>query len=189
MHDKPLAGYKVAILAASGFDEKDMTEAQRALSSSGATVRLISVDHGLVNSWDGRGWGHHFPVDCGLSSALAADYDMLFVPAGSRSLSKLRLTAHTKRFLGGFMLACKPVAIFGDALALLAENDMLSGRKVAASGATAQAAETAGATLTDESIAVDRNLLTCEKLEAEHQDCVDAMLRHFLAWVEMARAA
>ena len=116
---KPLFGIKVAMLIANGFCEQDMTEMQRALTEAGANVRIVSPEQGLVNGWTGSAWGHHFAVDAVLSTALGADYQMLVVPGGQRSHDKLKLTAHTRRFVSSFMTAKKPVAIMDDALAVM----------------------------------------------------------------------
>lgn len=120
---KNLTGTKIAILAANGFDEADMIAAQRTLAAAGASVRLISSDNGLVNGWDGKGWGHNFPVDAALNTALGVDYDGLVVVGGQRSHDKLKLTAHTKRFIGSFMAAQKPIVAMGEALENLFEMD------------------------------------------------------------------
>lgn len=116
---KSLPGQKIAILVANGFEQADFTETQRALIAAAATVKVVSPDQGLVNGWEGQGWGHHFPVDQVLSTALGADFDMLVVPGGARSLEKLKTTAHTRRFFNSFINAGKPVAVFGDVTALL----------------------------------------------------------------------
>lgn len=113
---------KVAILAANGFCEADMTATQRALLDAGTNPRIVSTEQGLVCGWNGEGWGHHFAVDNPLRSALAADYNMLVIVGGQRSVDKLRLTAHTKRFVSGFVAANKPVAVFGDAIQTLTES-------------------------------------------------------------------
>ena len=116
---KFLTGTKIAILAANGFQQNDFTQAQRALISAGATVKVISPDQGLVNGWEGTAWGHHFAVDQVLSTVLGADFDMLIVPGGERSNAKLKTTAHTKRFIGSFMSAGKPVVMFNNSVDLL----------------------------------------------------------------------
>ncbi len=116
---KPLTGIKIALLIANGFCEQDMTETQRALTAAGANVRIVSPEQGLVNGWTGEGWGHHFAVDATLSTALGADYAMVVLPGGKRSHDKLKLTAHTRRFVSGFVAAHKPIVSFGDTLQAL----------------------------------------------------------------------
>jgi protease I len=116
---KFLSGSKIAILAANGFSQHDFTETQKLLTAAGASLKVISPDQGLVNGWEGSGWGHHFAVDQALSTALGADFDMLVVPGGLRSMDKLKTTAHTRRFLNSFMAANKPVVLFPEAETLL----------------------------------------------------------------------
>jgi protease I len=116
---KFLTGTKIAILAANGFTQNDFTQTQRALLAAGATLKVVSPDQGLVNGWEGSAWGHHFAVDQVLSTVLGADYDMLVVPGGQRSIDKLKTTAHTRRFISSFMNSGKPVAMFGEAAELL----------------------------------------------------------------------
>ena len=53
---KALLGQKIAVLVANGFQETDMTATQRLLQDTGANVRIVSMDHGLVNSWKDNGW-------------------------------------------------------------------------------------------------------------------------------------
>lgn len=121
---KFLSGTKIAIIAANGFEQNDFTQCQRALIAAGATIKVISPDQGLVNGWEGNSWGHHFAVDQTLSTALGADFDMLVVPGGERSINKLKTTAHTKRFVGSMMNAVKPVVMFGDAVSLLEHSGL-----------------------------------------------------------------
>lgn len=118
-----LRGQKIAVLVANGFSEKDLTLMQKEILHSGAQIRIVSMDAGLVNSWDDEaepaGWGLNFAADAVLSRALAADYDMLLVPGGERNVEKLQLTAHTRRFIRGFVDAGKAVVFYNNAAQLL----------------------------------------------------------------------
>jgi putative intracellular protease/amidase len=176
--DKPLAGKTVAILVANGFQEIDMTEPQRALLGAGATPKLVSPEQGLVNGWHGKAWGHYFPVDANLSSALAADFDGLLIPGGERGVDKLTGTAHTTRFVRGFMDGGKPVAAIGRGVQLLADAERVSGRTLSADEDMADRLREAGATLAEETITVDTNLLTAVD-GAEVEAIQQAILRLF----------
>jgi len=116
---KTLQGTKIAILVANGFCQQDFTALQKTMNSAGASLKLVSPDQGLVNGWEGSGWGHHFPVDQQLNTALGADFDILVVPGGQRSMDKLKTTAHTKRFVNSFMVSAKHVVLFNEAVELL----------------------------------------------------------------------
>ncbi len=138
---------KVAVLVANGFDEKNFIKGQKFLMEIGASIKVISMNQGLVNGWnvEENGWGHNYAVDTQLNSALGADYDALVIPGGSRSLEKLKMTAHTRRFIGSFMSARKPVAAMDDALNIMEHAQAIDGYDVANM---------------DEAAIMDRKLLT-----------------------------
>lgn len=186
--DQPLAGKTIAILVANGFEEIEMTEPQRALLKAGATVRVISPEQGLVNGWHGAAWGHYFPVDRGIAEVLGADFDMLVLPGGSRSITKLAQNPHTKRILAGFMDGGKPVAAIGDGVGLLAQVQKAKGRILAAPEGARDALVEAGATIAEEPVATDKVLVT-----AQGQDAVGAfvetLLRVFAEAAQVKKAA
>ena len=172
--EKTLVGKTVAILVANGFKEVDMTEPQRALLAAGAKVRLVSPENGVVNGWHEAAWGHYFPVDQALSSALAADFDALLMPGGVRGIDKLAQNAHTIRFVRGFVDGSKPVALFGEAVGLLAAAERAKGVAVCAQ-ADGTALAGAGATVGEDPIAVDGAILTiaADTDEAAVKDAIE----------------
>lgn len=157
MH-KPLAGKNIAVLVASGFEELQMTEPQKALLALGATVKLVGPES-LANGWHGDSWGHYFPVDGQLSSMLSADYDMLLVPGGARSMIKLAQTPHTKRVVSAFIDDQKPVALVGDGVEILVIADRAEGMTVTGAPQSQAALEAAKATWTGEPIQLSGNVL------------------------------
>lgn len=157
---KALQSCKIAVLMANGFNEREFLTIQRAFIEQGANLRIISTDSGLVNGWDGKGWGHNFAVDSQLNTALGIDYDAIIIPGGQRSLDKLKLTAHSRRFIGSFLAAIKPVLCMGDAIQLLAQADHLSGRTVSGPESKKAIAETAGATWANTTLTTDGVLVT-----------------------------
>lgn len=186
---KTMIGVKVAVLAANGFDEKDLSAVQRALAEAGASMRIVSTDQGLVNGWDGQGWGHNYAVDTQLNTALGVDYDALIIPGGQRSLDKLKMTAHTRRFIGSFMGAMKPVAVMGDALDIVAHVDQLAGVTVCGPDSCRETAERAGAVWNEASKIMDGALLTgaCdEQTRAEFIVNMIALFEHATALQEAA---
>lgn len=184
---KSLSHKKIAILVANGFHEQDLTYTQRILQTAGANTRIVGMDSGLVNSWTGEAWGHHFATDFLLNSALAADFAMLVIPGGRRSIEKLKLTAHTKRFIGGFMDAGKPVAALDDAVELLAFAERVSGLTISTPEGSRDLVEAAGAQISSEAISYDGNLMS--GYGENIQDTVNAILDHFSTLCEMKAAA
>lgn len=165
--NKPLNGLKAAILVANGFNETEMTTFQRGMMEAGAFPKIISVENSLANGWQGNAWGHYFAVDCQLADALSADYDILIIPGGQRSLDKLKLTAHTKRFIGGFFAAMKPVMLIGDAALLLAYTGQAQGLMLTATADAKAAMVEAGAIWTENSPVIHRNLVSVAPNGAE----------------------
>lgn len=157
---KPLTGTKVAVLVANGFDEQNFLSAQKTLIEMGATIRLVSSNQGLVNGWDGSSWGHNYAVDEALNTALGADYAAVVIPGGQRSMEKLKLTAHTRRFIGSFMASNKPVAVMGDAITLMALTEQAMGRQVTGNMDSKDMVEQSGAIWNDGNVMLDGNLLT-----------------------------
>lgn len=188
---KPLLGIKIAFLAANGFHENDLTVIQRALTQAGTYVKIISPENGLINGWNGEGWGHHYAIDCNLSTALGADYSALIIPAGTRSLDKLRLTAHTKRFIGSFMASGKPVLACGDALQIMAYTDQLNGRTVSGPESARDLAVQAGAEWSDEPLCIHGSLFTgeCPADEAAAKAFAQKVVDFFAAHATVADQA
>jgi len=136
-----LNGLKIAIMVANGFEERHFTEAQRALVDTGAVVTVISPENGLANSWHGKNWGHYFPTDKQLGEVLAADFDALILPGGSRSILKLSGNAHARRIVTSFVDGAKPVVALGEAIGLLAGFDRVAGMQVTGCEGDKQAVE------------------------------------------------
>jgi protease I len=148
MH-KPLAGKNIAVL----------TEPQKALLALGATIKLVGPES-LANGWHGDSWGHYFPVDGQLSSMLSADYDMLLVPGGARSLIKLAQTPHTKRIVSAFIDDQKPVALIGEGVEVLVIADRAEGITVAGAPESQAALEGAKAVWSEDAIQLSGNVLS-----------------------------
>ncbi len=180
--DKILTGMKVAVVVANGFCQEDLVETQRCLAQCGANVRIISSENGLVNGWQDDSWGHHFAVDMQLNVALSADYDAVVVPSGTRSGDKLRLTAHTKRFIGGFIATNKPTFVFGDAMKLMVFIDQVRGRKVNCSDEIKDLVAQAGGECCDKTPCADENLMTCDVNADNRAKCIESMSEFFAGY-------
>lgn len=155
-----MAGKTIAILIANGFDENQMTEIQRALIKVKATVKTIAPENGVVNGWQGAGWGHYFPVDGQIGETLGSDFDMLVIPGGERATAKLKNNLHTRRIINHFIDAEKPVAAIGAGVGLLALASGIKGRTVSASAELSTDLKNAGVSLSEDNLHQDDMLLT-----------------------------
>jgi protease I len=186
--DQPLAGKAVAILVANGFEETEMTEPQRALLKLGAALKVISPEQGLVNGWHGRAWGHYFPVDKQIAEVLAADFDMLLLPGGERSVAKLIQSPHTRRITGSFMDAGKPVAAIDDAVQILVNAQKVNGRTIAAPAEQREAVEAAGAVWSEDQVVADKFLVTAQGLDSL-PEFVEQVVKVFSEAAQVRKAA
>ena len=125
--NRNLEGCKIAFLLTTGFDEATFLTAQKYIRRSNGLLKLVSPDSGLVTSWQGSNWGHNYAVDVPINQALAADFSMCVIPGGNRSADKLGLSAHTKRFINGFLASSKPVVSINEANDLLSRLDLDEG--------------------------------------------------------------
>jgi protease I len=161
----PLVGKNIAILASNGFDEHQMTAIQRALTKARATMKTIAPEQGVINGWQGEGWGHYFPVDISISEALGSDFDALVLPGGERATAKLRTNLHTRRIVNHFLEAGKPIAAIGTGVALLALSKEIAGQTVSAPENVHDDLIAAGAIASDDAMLCEENLLTADGSE------------------------
>lgn len=117
---------KIALLAANGVTEAEMTAIQRTLGAKRWVATVISPESGLIHSWAENVWGHCYPSDAKIEISLGSDYDMLILPGGPRHVEKLMANPHTRRFVSAFFMMNKPVAAFVEAEQILTAN-MLEG--------------------------------------------------------------
>ncbi len=155
-----LAGKSIAILAANGFDENQMTEIQRALTAVKATFKTVAPEHGVVNGWQADHWGHYFPVDAQIGEALGSDFDFLVIPGGERAIAKLKTNLHTRRIVNHFLEAQKPIAAIGAGVSLLALSPKAAGMTVAAAPDIQEELKTAGVDISIDNLEICDVVLT-----------------------------
>ena len=155
-----IAGKAIAILAANGFDENQMTEIQRALTTAKAKFKTVAPENGVVNGWQKDHWGHYFPVDSHISEALGSDFDFLVIPGGERAMTKLKANLHTRRIVNHFLEAGKPIAAIGSGVSLLALSPKVAGLTVAASSDAHEELIAAGAIISEDTQEMSEQVLT-----------------------------
>ncbi len=128
--ENSLTKKKIAILVANGFEESHMTGLHKRLVETGAEVKIVSPEKGVVNSWHDGNWGHFFPANSFLATTMSHHFDAVIVPGGSRHVARLATNPQTARFMRGFMEDNKPVALFEDAAKIIAVDDLLADRVI-----------------------------------------------------------
>lgn len=168
-----IAGKAIAILAANGFDENQMTEIQRALTILKGKFKTVAPENGVVNGWQKDHWGHYFPIDVNINEALGSDFDCLVIPGGERAMAKLKTNPHTRRIVNHFLEAGKPIAAIGAGVSLLALSPKAAGVIMAAPVECHEELTAAGAVIGQDPQEQYEHILTADGTDST-------------AWVEQA---
>ena len=157
---KNLERKTVAILAANGFEESELKEPKKALENAGADVHIVSLESGSIKGWADGNWSNSYNVDKTIDNVNQSDYNALVLPGGVINPDLLRRNDKAIAFVKSFFENSKPVAAICHAPWLLAEADVLKGRKVTSFNSIKTDIVNAGANWVDEEVVVDSGLVT-----------------------------
>ena len=160
-----IAGKSIAILAANGFDENQMTEIQRALTTLKAKFKTVAPENGVVNGWQKDHWGHYFPIEAPIVEAMGSDFNFLVIPGGERAIAKLKNNLHARRIVNHFLEAKKPIAAIGAGVALLALSPLCANITVSAPAEFHEELKAAGAIISEDEQEVSGVVLTSNGVE------------------------
>jgi protease I len=162
MADK-LAGKKVAILAADGFEEVELTKPRKALDDAGAKTIVVSLKSGKIQGMNHADKGETVAVDLTLAEVKPQEFDALLIPGGLMNPDTLRSTDEALEFVRHFFRQGKPVAAICHAAWVLIDAEVVSGRTITSWPAIKTDVRNAGATWVDEDVVVDNGLVTSRK--------------------------
>ncbi len=154
---------RVLILAADGFEQSELMDPKAALEAAGFETVVASSNAGVIKGWKDKNWGDSVPVDALIADVSAADFDALLLPGGQMNPDILRMDEAAIDLVEDFNTAGKPIAAICHGPWLLAEADILDGRTVTAWPSVRTDLTNAGATVVDQEVAVDGNLITSRK--------------------------
>jgi len=157
-----LQNKNIAILAADGFEQSELTSPRDALRAGGAQTALITLDSGAIRGWDGEknDWGLEADVALTIDNADANDFNALLIPGGVKSPDTLRSNDHVQKFVRQFFADGKPVAAICHGPSVLIDAGVLDGRKLTSYHSIKQDLINAGARWTDEPVVCDQGLVT-----------------------------
>ena len=156
-----LSGRRVAILAADGVERVEFEQPRDARTAGGARADLVSIDPGTIAARDhDLEPAGEFPVDAVVREVSVGDYDALVLPGGTVNPDKLRADAAAVDFVRAFVESGKPVAAICHGPWTLVEAGVLNGRRVTSYPSIRTDLANAGATVVDQEVAVDGNLIT-----------------------------
>ncbi len=161
MSPDTLSGRRVAILAADGVEEVELTAPRDAILEAGGEVRLLSLDNVELRAFSGDvdEAGRH-PVDGVVSNAREEDYDALVLPGGVINPDLLRRDEDAIGFIRDFAATGRPVAAICHAPWTLIDAGIAEGRRLTAFPTVRPDLRNAGAEVVDEEVVVDGSLIT-----------------------------
>ncbi|MCF6386732.1 type 1 glutamine amidotransferase [Mycobacterium sp. MBM] len=156
-----LNGKTVAILAADGVERLELEEPRAAVHRAGARSELLSLHPGEIemrdHDLDPAGTAS---VDKVLGDATTDAYDALVIPGGTVNADKLRSDEAAVAFVRDFVQSGRPVAVICHGPWTLVEAGVAKGRTVTSYPSLRTDLRNAGATVVDQEVVVDGNLIT-----------------------------
>jgi protease I len=158
-----LNGMKVAVLATDGVEQVELERPWQVLEEAGAEPELVSLESGTITAFHHIDKGDTKKVDAVVSSADPDGYAGLVLPGGVINGDFLRADADAVAFVKAFFDTGKPVAAICHAAWVLAEADVVKGRRMTSWPSLQTDLRNAGAEWVDEEVVVDGNLITSRK--------------------------
>src|SRR3954467_4087803 len=158
-----LTGKRVAILAADGFEEVELTKPKKALEEAGAKTSVVSIKSGKIQGMNHADKGEKIAVDLTLDDAKPEQFDALMIPGGLMNPDTLRSTAEALEFVRHFFEEGKPVAAICHGPWVLIDAGVVRGRTLTSWPAIKTDLRNAGANWVDKEVVVDNGLVTSRK--------------------------
>ena len=158
-----LAGKRVAILVADGFEQVEMTQPKEALEAEGADTFIVSPNPGEIQGMNHAEQGDRFGVDIPLDMWQTGEYDALLIPGGLMNPDELRSTAAALEFVRHFFSTGKPVAAICHAAWVLIDAGVVAGRTLTSWPAIRTDVRNAGGHWVDQEVVVDGGLVTSRR--------------------------
>lgn len=154
-------GRRVAVVAADGVEQVELTEPVKALRAAGAEVTIVSLKPGEIQAMNHDvNPGDKIRVDAEVGAVRPDQFDALVLPGGTTNPDKLRMDPKVVAFVRHFSEARKPIAAICHGPWTLIEADAVRGRKMTSWPSLQTDLRNAGATWVDETCVVDGNLVT-----------------------------
>lgn len=154
---------KILFIATDGFEQSELFDPRKALLDAGGQVTLASNKTDPIQGMKHDEKGDTIRPDKSLDDVNASDFDALVIPGGVANPDALRMEESALKIIKDFMVASKPVAAICHGPWLLAEADVIKGRKVTSWPSIRTDLRNAGAEVEDQEVVVDGNLISSRK--------------------------
>lgn len=156
----PLTSRRILIMATDGFEQSELEVPLERLQDAGANIDIASIEMGDITGWDEDDWGDNIEVDLKISDVDIDDFDALVLPGGQINPDLLRVNEAAVSLIRDFAATGKPVAAICHAPWLLIEAGLAKGRRLTCYKSIRTDVANAGATVVDEAVVVDGNIIT-----------------------------
>lgn len=154
---KKLKGMRVAVLAADGFEQVELTRPVKRLEREGARVTVVSLHEGKIRGMNHLAPGRKVRVDAVLKDVKAADFDALLLPGGLANPDTLRQSALATAFVSDADTLQLPIAVICHGPWVLVSAGLVSGRKLTSWPAIQDDVKHAGGAWEDSPVVRDVN--------------------------------
>jgi protease I len=158
-----LDGKKVAILAAEGVEQIELTEPRKAVEREGADVVMLSVEAGDFQGFNHLDKGDMFTADKAVKDVSVDDFDGLILPGGVANPDFLRTDDDAVGFVRDFTQSGKPIGVICHGPWTLVEAGVLEGRTITSWPSLQTDIRNAGGNWVDEQVHVDNGLVSSRK--------------------------
>ncbi|MFT3966956.1 MAG: type 1 glutamine amidotransferase domain-containing protein [Sphingobium sp.] len=158
-----IANARVLFIATDGFEQSELFEPRKALLEAGAQVTLASNKSEPIQGMQHHEKGETIRPDASIHDVDPADYDALVIPGGVANPDELRTEEDALKIVRAFFETEKPVAAICHGPWVLAEADVIDGRRLTGWPSIRTDLANAGAEVVDEQVVVDGNLITSRK--------------------------
>ncbi len=155
-----LEGRRIAILAEDGFEDVELTEPLRVLSSAGTTVLIVGS--GCQSTYRGKHGHAEVPVDVNAADVGPGEFDAVVVPGGYAP-ERMSLHSDVIKLVRAASDAGKIIAAISLGPQLLISAGVARGRRLTSSPSLASDFRQAGATWLYQPVVQDGNVITSRK--------------------------
>lgn len=159
-HQKVLSGVRVAILAADGFEQVELTRPRAQLLEHGAEVEVVSLRPRSIRGMNLLALGKKVKVDRTVFTADPADYDALLIPGGFINPDFLRRSERALELVRAFERAGKPIAAICHGPWVLISAGLVRGRRLTSWPGIRDDVRNAGGIWEDMAVVKDGNWIT-----------------------------
>lgn len=150
---------KIAVVLDNLFEDVEFTSPVEAYKQAGHEVTVIGKEAG--STVKGKKQNTEIKIDKAIGDVKPEDFDALLIPGGfSPDLLRGDEEGRFGTFTKGFVENEKPVFAICHGPQLLIDTDLLKGKKMTSYLSVRKDLENAGATVVDEAVVVDSNIVT-----------------------------